>query len=54
MDLSGEFAELNMQTVDGSPQYGASSVHFDTNFELLWAGNNAVSQVFMTDNYSFS
>ena len=54
MDLSGEFAELNMQTVDGSPQYGASSVHFDSNFELLWAGNNAVSQVFTTDNYSFS
>ena len=41
MKLNDEYAELNVQSVDGS-QYGIGSVHFDSNFEMTWVGNNGV------------
>nr|CAB3264643.1 PAB-dependent poly(A)-specific ribonuclease subunit PAN2 [Phallusia mammillata] len=37
--IVGEYLELNVLPIDGAPQFGASAVHFDSSFELLWVGN---------------
>ena len=42
IEISDEFAELNVQPIDSSPQFAASSVHFDSSCELLWVGNQGV------------
>ena len=41
--MEAEYSEIQMVMMDGGNTFGASAVHFDTEQELLWAGNLGVS-----------
>ncbi|XP_076824729.1 PAN2-PAN3 deadenylation complex catalytic subunit PAN2-like isoform X2 [Clavelina lepadiformis] len=39
IEVVTEYAEMNVLAIDGAPQFGSNSVHFDSSCELLWVGN---------------
>ena len=41
--LEGEYQELHSLMIDGGNRFGASTVAFDGQEELLWVGNLGVS-----------
>lgn len=39
MEIAGEYKELQSVVIDGAPRFGTSYISFDTEFELVWVGN---------------